>query len=193
VNNFVETNSPGARVRFVEQADRSGVCGALLCCEASLGGDDFLMFLGDEIITGSTHAEMMEEFFSRSPAPLASCGYVRAQNTDDVRRTYSLELSGNRVADIAEKPPNSTNNLMGTGNCLFGSRFFDYIRKYGEGLGGPGKWRPSFPDVLKYAIDCGETVVAHEIGETYLNFNDAGDIAAFLRQTNAHGGLPWGP
>jgi dTDP-glucose pyrophosphorylase len=108
-----------------------------------------------------------------------------------VRKTYSLELSGNRVTDIAEKPLNPVNNLMGTGNCLFGNLFLGYIRKYDKERGGTGKPQFSFPDVLKYAMDCGETVVAHEIGKTYLNFNDAGDMAAFLRQTSVQGERPW--
>jgi dTDP-glucose pyrophosphorylase len=238
VSSFAETNFPRAQVRFVEQTFRDGVCGALLCCEASLGGDDFLLFLGDEIITEPTHANMIEKWSSggateergcwepgasggesgvQSAAPdapegsppgralgewqvarsfggrntmwLASCGYVRAQNIDDVRKTYSLELSGNRVVDIAEKPPNPTNNMMGTGNCLFGNKFLGHIRKYEERRGGA---LFSFPDVLKYAIGCGETVMGHKIGETYLNFNDACDIAAFLRQTDARRERPWG-
>jgi dTDP-glucose pyrophosphorylase len=199
VGAFAEANSPRARVSFAEQTVRDGPCGALLCCEAELGGDDFLLFLGDEIITGPTHAKMMENATGSGAAAaggvsplvehqiLAFCGYVRAQNVDDVRRTYSLELSGDRVIDIAEKPLNPTNNLMGTGNCLFGNRFLGCVRKYGEDLGGPGKPHFSFPDVLKYAIGRGETVMAHEIGEAYLNFNDAADIAAFLRLTDARG------
>jgi dTDP-glucose pyrophosphorylase len=264
VDAFAEANFPGARrgsVRFAEQTVRDGPCGALLCCEAELGGDDFLLFLGDEIITGPTHAKMIEKWSScdatgggaaatsppvehraqddqytgrgayetpaveqlkadssvnesRSPTTssypdgfswrmtmipaeqiygyLACCGYVRATSVEDVRRTYSLELSGDRVIDSAEKPLNPTNNLMGTGNCLFGNRFLGYVRKYGEELGGPGKPQFSFPDVLKYAIGRGETVMAHEIGEAYLNFNDAGDIAAFLRQSDARGVGPRG-
>jgi len=188
VDAFIMANFPGANVQFVEQGDRKEICGALLCCEALVGGEDFLLFLGDEIITESAHSKMIAEFFVASTANmgLASCGYVRAKNKDDVRKTYSLELSGGKVVDIIEKPSRPTNNLMGTGNCLFRNHFFDYIRKYAKEHKSDRAYF-SFPDVLKFAIACGETVYANEIGSAYLNFNNADDIASFLRQTNKQG------
>jgi dTDP-glucose pyrophosphorylase len=173
---------PKSHVTFVEQQKRNGLCGALQCCEPFLGGKDFLLFLGDEIVTEPTHEKMMEIFYNDSAkgSVLALCGYVRAQNIDDIRKTYSIELSGNRVVYMVEKPPCPTNNLMGTGNCLFRNAIFDHIRKYVEKHGDSCKTQFSFPDVLQCAIDSGETVLACEIGKRYLNFNNASDIASFL-------------
>jgi len=188
VNNFVAANFPGANVQFVEQGDKREICGALLCCEALVGGEDFLLFLGDEIIAEPAHTKMTAEFFGPGGKQgLASCGYVRAQDIEDVRKTYSLELSGSKVLDIVEKPSQPANNLMGTGNCLFRNRFFEYIHKYAEECQ-PDKAYFSFPDVLKFAIGHGETVCAYEIGSAYLNFNDADDIASFLRLVDKTGG-----
>jgi len=189
IDSFAAEKFPRANVQVVEQGDRKGICGAILCCEALLGGQDFLLFLGDEIITEPTHAGMIKEFFGvpAAGAGIASCGYVRAQNIGDARKTYSLELLGGKIVDIVEKPSRPVNDLMGTGNCLFRNRFFDYIRQYAKERGDSGKARFSFPDVLKYAMCRGETAVAYEIGKAYLNLNEADDIASFLHQCNKQG------
>jgi len=179
IDTFVTKNYPQAQLQYVEQLERRGICDGLLCIEPLLNGDDFLMFLGDEIITQPAHKKMTE-LFSHSGA-LAVCGYVCAKNIEDVRKTYSLQLTDGKVLDITEKPSNPVNNLMGTGNCVFRNTFLDRIRGYCKKTSSD---KPcfSFPDVLKYAVDSGETVLACEIGKTYLNFNNASDIASFLRE-----------
>jgi dTDP-glucose pyrophosphorylase len=176
---FAAAHFPQARVRFAEQGSRKGLCHGLLCCEPLLGGKDFLMFLGDEIVTKPAHEKMMDEFAHASTA-IASCGYIRTKNIEHVRKTYSLELSGNRVMGMIEKPSHPSNDLMGTGNCLFRDAMFDRIRSYANTCTALGDQWFSFPDVLQHAIDNGETVLACEIGEDYLNFNDETDITEFL-------------
>jgi len=105
---------------------------------------------------------------------LAACGFVYARNPNDVRNTYSIELSGDTIIDLEEKPTHPVSNIMGTGNCVFKNVFFEYIRDYCWARN--NKLLFSFPDVLKMAITRGETVIAREIGKLYLNFNYEVDI-----------------
>jgi len=179
IDGYIMKNFPQAHLEYAEQRERRGICDGLLCLEPLLEGDDFLMFLGDEIITNPAHKKMTE-LFSHSGA-LAVCGYIYAKNIEDVRKTYSLELYDGKVMNINEKPSSPINNLMGTGNCVFRNTFLGHIRRYCEKMS-LDKPLFSFPDVLKDAVDSGEIVIACEIGKAYLNFNHSDDIAYFLHE-----------
>jgi len=181
VINYSRIHSVGTRILFAEQQTLNGICDGLLCCESLLDGEDFLLFLGDEYLTETTHKTMIDEF-NRNSA-FAACGFIYAKNPDEVRKNYSMEISGNIIRDMKEKPTQPVNNLMGTGNCIFRYTFFDYIREYKRKEN--TNQRFSFPDVLKLAINKGETVIAHEIGKSYLNFNSREDIIEFTGNMNA--------
>ena len=177
VENYVAEHSVANRILFAQQDERNGLCGGILCCEPLLEGEDFLLFLGDEILTEPTHKDMIADF--REYLAFASCGFVYAQNQEDVKKTYSIELSGNIVTSLIEKPTQPTNNMVGTGNCVFRNSFCDYIRAYTKkNVESP---QYSFPDVLKYAIDAGQMVSARKIGESYLNFNCKEDADRFVQ------------
>ena len=176
VMNFAKTRCAGKRILFAEQEKLNGICNGLLYCEHLLDGEDFLLFLGDEYLTETAHKTMIEDF-NRNSA-FAVCGFVYASNLNDIRKTYSMELSGNIVLDLREKPVQPVNHLMGTGNCVFKNTIFEYIRDYKRNTG-TDIAAFSFPDVLKAAINNGETVVACEIGKSYLNFNSEEDILEF--------------
>jgi len=182
VRRYVENyaKSFNKKILFAEQHELSGICQGLLCCASLLDGEDFLLFLGDEILTAPAHKTMIEDFVKTNA--LAACGFVYADNPDDVKRTYSLMLSGNIVVDIEEKPSSPCNTLMGTGNCAFQYEFIDLIRGFGkQNMRGGGE--VSFPHILKAAITNGETVIASEIGKSYLNFNTEKDIKVFLNNS----------
>jgi dTDP-glucose pyrophosphorylase len=182
VINYSKNHSAWIRILFAEQKNLNGICDGLLCCESLLNGEDFLLFLGDEYLTETTHKTMIEKFNKNSV--FAVCGFIYAKNPNDVRKTYSIESSGNIILDIKEKPTRPVNNLMGTGNCIFRNTIFDYIRDYRRKEDTNQTF--SFPDVLKLAINKGETVLAHEIGKTYLNFNSKEDIIEFTGTMNTY-------
>ncbi len=181
VSGFVKSNNLKTHIEFAEQKSYDGLCDGLLCCEPMLGGEEFLLFLGDEIITEPRHRSMIDDFYNTRA--FAACGFVHAPNMQAVKNTYSLEISGGVILDLIEKPARVLNNLMGTGNCLFSGEFYAYLHDYAENCA-PANGGYSFPDVLRYAISGGQKVIACEIGKSYLNFNYANDITAFLNHSS---------
>ncbi len=185
VRGFTKANNLKTNTIFIEQKSYNGLCDGLLCCEPALDGETFMLFLGDEMITKPRHNEMIAHFYNASA--FAACGYVHAPDMQEVKKTYALEISRGSIINFVEKPTRVFNDCMGTGNCLFSREFFKYLHHYADNYVSTESPYYSFPDVLKFAISKGEKVIAHEIGKSYLNFNTADDIAAFVEHSfNTH-------
>lgn len=163
----------GVRVQYVLQEDPSGLVHAIECSEEAIGGQDFMLFLADEILWAPRHAEMVSRFEEDGLAVI--CGVVREPNPDEIRKTYAVieDDRDQRIYRLIEKPRNPPNAIRGTGNCIFRSRIFDYVpltpinqnRKERE-----------LPDLIQCAIDDGLPVKSFDIGEGYVNINTPADI-----------------
>ena len=74
------------------------------------------------------------------------------------------------------------NNIMGTGNCVFKNRIFEYIRytpinhQRGE---------KELPDLIQSAIDDGQLVKIFDIGGNYINVNTVEDLDALEQAWSA--------
>lgn len=105
----------------------------------------------------------------------ALCGTVWVEDISEIRKTYSIiyDPRDNRIYRLIEKPRRPLNNLMGTGNCIFDYRIFEYIpytpinQQRGE---------KELPDLIQCAIDDGKRVCFFDIGDGYLNINTLDDI-----------------
>jgi glucose-1-phosphate thymidylyltransferase len=178
IDNYMKTGFANICLKYAVQPNQLGICNGLLCCESLLNGQDFILFLGDEYLTKTNHLDMIKDFHDFSA--FAACGFVYASNHSKVKQTYSINVSGKIITEIKEKPTFCVNNMMGTGNCIFKFAIFDYIR-------GINDEHLAFPDALQVAINNNETVVATEIGESYLNLNSEDDIDDFLKKYKENG------
>lgn len=166
--------SSGVRIRYVIQEDPRGLVHAIECAKGQIGGDDFMLFLADEILWRPHHQEMVRKFEEEDLFVL--CGVVREKRRDEIRKTYALieDDRDRRVYRLIEKPRNPPNAVRGTGNVIFRWGIFDYIdltpinQSRGE---------KELPDLIQCAIDDGHPVKAFDIGDGYVNINTAEDIA----------------
>lgn len=163
----------GKRLKYVIQWEQKGLVHAMESAKEAIGGDDFALFLGDEILVNPRHQSMLREF--RKNGVFALCGVLPVENRDLIRRTYTMIHDGeNTIYRLVEKPRNPLNNFMGTGDCVFKNAIFDYIdvtpihheRKEKE-----------LPDLIQCAIDDGNKVKTFIICDKYTNVNSADDIS----------------
>jgi UDP-N-acetylglucosamine diphosphorylase / glucose-1-phosphate thymidylyltransferase / UDP-N-acetylgalactosamine diphosphorylase / glucosamine-1-phosphate N-acetyltransferase / galactosamine-1-phosphate N-acetyltransferase len=155
-------------VRYVIQWELRGVVHAIECCQDALEGQDFLLFLADEILLTPRHQAMVESF--SDPAVFALCGTVRVEDVNQVRKTYSVirdERDG-RIHRLVEKPRTPLNNIQGTGNCLFRNGIFDYIAHTPLNQ---IRQEKELPDLIQCAIDDGKLVREFDICSWYTNVN----------------------
>jgi dTDP-glucose pyrophosphorylase len=160
-------------IRYVIQWEQKGLVHAIECSRKSIGDSDFMLFLADEILVNPKHGEMIKKFSSESIFVL--CGVITVEDSSQISKTYAIikNESNNQIFRMIEKPARPMNDIMGTGNCIFSNRIFEYIpetpinQKRGE---------KELPDLIQCAIDNGRMVKAFFIGDKYFNINTPDDI-----------------
>lgn len=160
------------KINYVIQWEQKGLVHAIECAKEALGGHDFMLMLGDEILVNPRHQAMLNEFGKGEVFGL--CGVLRVKDRTQIRKTYTLIAGDDRVIyRLVEKPQNPLNDIMGTGDCVFKNAIFNYIeltpihheRKEKE-----------LPDLIQCAIDDGKIVKTFIICDQYTNINTADDL-----------------
>ncbi|MCH2185103.1 nucleotidyltransferase family protein, partial [Myxococcota bacterium] len=138
-----------------------------------IDGDDFMLFLADEILWQPRHVPMLELF--ESEQLFVVCGVVREEDHEQIRKTYSLieDERDRRIYRLIEKPRRPSSDVRGTGNCVFRSGIFDYVELTPINQ---SRGEKELPDLIQCAIDDGHMVRAFDIGDGYVNINTPDDI-----------------
>lgn len=170
--NYLGISCQNKKIKYVIQWEQRGLVHAIECAKETIAGEDFILLLGDEVLYAPRHQEMIDEF--RNSGCFAMCGTLIVSDRNLIRRTYTfMQDDNNFIYRLVEKPRNPFNNMMGTGDCVFNNRIFDYIevtpihhdRKEKE-----------LPDLIQCAIDDGNSVKSFIICEKYSNINHPDDI-----------------
>jgi len=162
----------GKTIKYVIQPEQKGLVHAIECAKDTIGKEDFMLMLGDELMVKPKHSEMIKKY--RQEDLFALCGIVNVEDKNLIKKTYAvIQGEDNRIFRLIEKPFNPTNNIMGTGNCVFKNEIFSYIlqtpinQKRGE---------KELPDLIQCAIDNGKIVKSFVICDKYFNLNLKEDI-----------------
>jgi len=162
----------GKTIRYVIQWERKGLVHAIECAKDAIGGDDFILMLGDEIFVNPRHREMIETYKERGD--FVTCGLVEVENRELIKKTYTIiQDEDKNIYRLIEKPRFPHNNFMGTGDCVFNSKIFEYIAMT------PIhhiRQEKELPDMIQCAIDDGKPVRAFIIADKYTNINCQEDI-----------------
>ncbi len=157
----------GKSIRYVIQQEAKGLVHAIECAKETVGKEDFMLMLGDEVMVGPRHQEMIDVFETENLFGI--CGVVRVDNTDLIKKTYSIiQSQDGQIYRLIEKPSKPMNDIMGTGNCIFKYDIFEYIdqtpinQKRGE---------KELPDLIQCVIDEGHLVRSFMICDRYFNMN----------------------
>ena len=163
------------RIRYVIQSEQKGLVHAIECARDALGGEDFFLTLGDEIMKNPGPTEMIR-FYGEDPNLFGVCGILKAEDPLQVRRTYSLvKDESDRIFRLIEKPRRAINEFQGTGHCIFKNRILDYIEMtplHHE------RREKELPDLIQCCIDDGNIVKAFLVCERYANINSTADLIA---------------
>jgi glucose-1-phosphate thymidylyltransferase len=141
----------GARVTYIEQDAPRGLAHAVLISEPFIQGDQFVMYLGDNLLKHSI-AEFVREFDREKPA-----AQILLAKVPDPQMFGVAELNGQRVVRLVEKPKEPKSDLALVGVYMFGREVFDSVKRI----------RPSFrneleiTDAIQDLIDQGLEVRPH--------------------------------
>jgi glucose-1-phosphate thymidylyltransferase len=141
----------GIRVTYIPQEAPLGLAHAVRIARDFLGDDDFVMYLGDNLLQRDVRS-LVEDFASRQPHVAAS---ILLTKVPDPTRFGIAELDHDgRVVHLVEKPLDPPTDLALVGVYLFGPEIHEAVRAIEPSARG----ELEITDAIQWLIDNGRTV-----------------------------------
>ena len=157
----------GIKITYIPQPAPLGLAHAVKTAQPFLGDDDFIMYLGDNLIKSSVKS-LVQEFQSHRPA--ATILLTPVPNPSDFG---VAELSEQRVVRLEEKPADPKSNLALVGVYLFDRRIHESIAQLQPSRRGEYE----ITDAIQGLIDRGLDVRSHIVEGWW---KDTGTVEAML-------------
>lgn len=157
----------GISITYIPQDAPLGLAHAVKTASPFLRDDDFIMYLGDNLIKSSI-AGLVHEFQQSRPAATILLTHVPNPSDFGV-----AEMSEGRVTRLEEKPKQPRSNLALVGVYLFDRRIHDSIAV----LKPSGRGEYEITDAIQGLIDGGLNVTSHIVDGWW---KDTGTVEAML-------------
>ncbi len=157
----------GIEITYIPQPDPLGLAHAVATAHPFLGDDDFIMYLGDNLIKSSIR-DLVDDFNQTRPA--ASILLTHVPNPSDFGVAV---MEGDRVVHLDEKPKQPKSNLALVGVYLFTRQIHDAIAQ----LKPSGRGEYEITEAIQTLIDQGSTVRSHIVTGYW---KDTGTVEAML-------------
>ena len=157
----------GIKIAYIPQSAPLGLAHAVSTAKSFLGDDDFVMYLGDNLIKSSV-ATLVKEFELNRPA--ATILLTPVPNPSDFG---VAELTNDRVTRLHEKPKEPKSNLALVGVYLFDRRIHDAIAV----LKPSARGEYEITDAIQGLIDTNREVRSHIVEGWW---KDTGTVDAML-------------
>jgi glucose-1-phosphate thymidylyltransferase len=157
----------GIQTTFIHQPNPLGLAHAVKTARDFLGEDDFIMYLGDNLIKSSV-VDLVRDFEAKRPA--ATILLTEVPNPSDFG---VAEMVNDKVVRLEEKPKNPRSNLALVGVYLFDKQIHRII----ETLKPSGRGEYEITDAIQSLINEGLTVRSHIIEGWW---KDTGTVEAIL-------------
>ncbi|PKQ28643.1 MAG: glucose-1-phosphate thymidylyltransferase [Candidatus Anoxymicrobium japonicum] len=143
----------GINVTYIKQDEPLGLAHAVLVAEEFLGADDFVMYLGDNLIKEGISG-LVEQFRQNRP----NCQILLA-SVKEPQRFGVAELDAGRVVRLVEKPEKPASDLALVGVYMFDSSIMDAVKA----IKPSGRGELEITDAIQWLIDQGLVVDPHII------------------------------
>lgn len=152
---------------YVRQSKPLGLAHALGFARDFVGGEDFVMYLGDGI-----YSDSFEPFANRfRESGCANLNIVQA--VPDPQRYGIANTDGERIVKLVEKPKEPESNLAMAGVYFFNARIWEVLTRLIPSARGEFE----ITDAIQLLIDQGDTVLAGIYKGTWF---DTGTLDSFL-------------
>ncbi|MFC2078661.1 glucose-1-phosphate thymidylyltransferase [Candidatus Bipolaricaulota bacterium] len=143
--------SDGQRIQTVVQHTPRGLADAVRCGRDFLGNEDFLLYLGDNLLQESLDNLIVA--FKQAPCSAA----LSLIEVDDPRRFGVADIGDGRIVRLVEKPANPPSQYALAGIYIFSSRIFEGI----ENIGPSKRGELEITDAIQWLIEQGDSVIPH--------------------------------
>lgn len=156
----------GVKVTYIEQEAPLGLAHAVKVSQGFIGDDEFVMYLGDNLIRDGIKL-FVEEFVSKKPN-----SQILLSKVPNPQQFGVAELKDGKVVKLVEKPKTPPSDLALVGVYMFDKNIFKAVNAI----------RPSFrgeleiTDAIQYLIDNGFSVQPHIISGWWKDTGKLEDI-----------------
>ncbi|MBU4501416.1 MAG: glucose-1-phosphate thymidylyltransferase [Nanoarchaeota archaeon] len=157
------------KITYIEQDAPRGLAHAVSIAEDFINGEDFVVYLGDNIIKSGIK-KLVEEFKNQDN----DVNLLLAEN-DTPEKFGVAYVKEDEIIDIEEKPQNPKSNLVITGVYIFKSSIFKYLNKVELGKGG----ELQLTDAIRMMVHSPEHKVCYHLIEDW--WDDTGTAESVLR------------
>ncbi|WP_254840933.1 sugar phosphate nucleotidyltransferase [Natronomonas marina] len=157
----------GRPISYVEQPDARGLADAVHRAESLVDGP-FLQLNGDNVLRGNV-GEVLDRHREREADATLLVDRVSEERA---RRGGVLELDGDEVVDLVEKPAEPPSRLATTGCFAFSPRIFEACRAIEPSERGEYE----LTDAVRWLLERDGTVETVRFGGWRVNVNTAEDI-----------------
>jgi glucose-1-phosphate thymidylyltransferase len=152
IEEAVGDGSPwGIEVTYIPQEAPLGLAHTVLISREFLGEDDFVMYLGDNVLKGGI-TNLVRAFTDRPCAAQILLAHVL-----DPQRFGVAELDGDHIVRLIEKPENPPSDLALVGVYLFTPLIHEAVRA----IQPSGRGELEITDAIQWLIDNGHEVRPH--------------------------------
>ncbi|MBO2462634.1 glucose-1-phosphate thymidylyltransferase [Actinomadura sp. LCR2-06] len=165
---FGDGRDLGIRITYVDQERPDGLAHCVLIAQEFLGADDFLMYLGDNIVLEGI-GPLVDEFEANRPDAMLLLGKV------DDPSEYGVAVVGDarNVESLVEKPETFVGDLAVVGAYVFSPAIHDAVRA----IRPSGRGELEITEAIQWLVDTGRRVVGYECPGYW---KDAGRLADLL-------------
>ncbi len=141
----------GVRITYIEQDAPRGLAHAVLISEAFIGGEPFVMYLGDNLLNKGI-SQFVKEFTAEQPA-----AQILLTRVPDPQMFGVAELSDGKVVRLVEKPQEPKSDLALVGVYMFSPAVFESVKRIKPSL----RNELEITDAIQDLIDRGLEVRPH--------------------------------
>ncbi len=114
----------GIDLHYEIQEGNTGTGAALLCAENFIKDEDFIVILGDNIVTENIKP-FVDEFKEQRNEFKAK---IMITKVEDPKKYGVVEFDDKRILNVVEKPDNPTSNYVNTGLWMFRPEVFSLLK-----------------------------------------------------------------
>ncbi|MHB1502089.1 MAG: glucose-1-phosphate thymidylyltransferase [Candidatus Dormibacteria bacterium] len=156
----------GARVQYISQLAPLGLAHAVQTARQFLQGSAFVMYLGDNFITGGIRA-VVQEFEEDSPDVL-----ILLKQMPNPERFGVAELDQGRVVRLEEKPEHPRSDLVLVGVYCFQPSIFEAV----DAISPSARGELEITDAIQWQIDRGRRVTSHLVEGRWIDTGKMDDL-----------------
>jgi glucose-1-phosphate thymidylyltransferase len=143
----------GINVQYIYQEKPMGLAHAVLVSESYIDGDDFVMYLGDNLIKDGIKG-CVDEFRQNKPN-----SQILLARVPEPQRFGVAELAGGKVVRLVEKPQKPASDLALVGVYMFDNNIMEACKA----IKPSNRGELEITDAIQWLIDNGKVVDPHVI------------------------------